>query len=180
MCNRCLKIKIKRFKNQDMAVFEQIYDEFKKLIMYYAVKLHYDDASSDLTLFFIELLYQMDLSRFKDDESDTISKYISVAIKNQYIALSAQNEQYIKVSNKLYDNLDGYFPNFEERFSLAESIKVLSRKQQAIIIYRYIYGYSDCEIALLLGITRQAVNRIKNRALLILKEFLLEGFKNEL
>ncbi len=172
MCNLCLKIKIQKFKKQDMTVFESLYDEFKKLLMYYAVKLHYDDAASDLTLFFIELLYQIDLSRFNSDESYSIRNYICVAIKNHYISLSVRNEQYNMLSNNLYENLDGYLPNFEDRFCLSESIKTLSRKQRLIIIYRYIYGYSDNEIAVLLSISRQAVNRLKNRALLTLKQFL--------
>ena len=180
MCNRCLKLKIIKFQNQDMAVFESLYDEFKKLIMYYAVKLHYDDSAGDLTLFFIELLYSIDLKRFDSDESFTIKHYISVAIKNQYITLSMQNDNYVRISNKLYDNLDGYLPDFEDRFSLLECIKTLSHKQKMIIIYRYIYGYSDNEIGVLLGISRQAVNRIKNRALITMKEFLTGEIANEI
>ncbi len=179
MCNLTLKSKILKFKKQDMSVFETLYDEFKKLIMFYAVRLYYDDAKSDLTLFFIELLYNIDLSRFESDESYSIRNYIAVSIKNQYISLSVRNQHYNKLSNCLYDNFDGYLPNFEDRFSLRESLKHLSYKQKMIIIYRYIYGYSECEIGEILGITRQAVNRIKNRALIILRESLTEEILNE-
>lgn len=179
MCNRCLKPIIEKFKKQDMTVFEPLYDVFKRLIMFYSKKLYYDDAAADLTLFFIELLYQMDLSKFGMDDSFTIKKYIAVSIKNHYIALSMNKDRYCKVSNKLYDNLDGYLPNFEERFSLLESINVLSEKQKMIVIYKYIYGYSDFEIAVLLGVSRQAVNRLKNRALVCLREFLAGETVNE-
>ncbi len=180
MCNRCLKILIQKFQNQEMTVFESLYDQFKKLIMYYAVRLHYDDAASDLTLFFIELLYQVNLWRFDSDDSLTLNNYISVAIKNQYISLSMQNNQYLKAFNKLYDNFDGYQPDFEDRFSLREGMKLLSKKQKIIIAYRYIYGYSEIEIALLLGISRQAVNRIRNRAISILRNFFNGEIENEL
>ena len=179
MCNRCLKPLIEKFKKQEMSFFEPIYDVFKKLIMFYSKKLCYDDAAGDLTLFFIELLYQIDLSKFLLDDSLSIKKYIAVSIKNQYIALSVNNDRYNKISNKLYNNLDGYSPNFEEQFSLLESINVLSEKQRMTIIYKYIYGYSDFEIAVLLGVSRQAVNRLKNRALSILREFLTEEIVNE-
>ena len=171
MCNRCLKPIIEKFKNQDMTVFEPLYDVFKRLIMFYSKKLHYDDAAGDLTLFFIELLYQLDLSKFATDDSISIKKYIAVAIKNQYISLSVNKDRYSNFSNRLYENSDGYLPDFENRYSLIESIKGLSKKQKMIIVYKYIYGYSDFEIAILLGISRQAVNRLKNRALICLREF---------
>lgn len=171
MCNRCIKALIEKFKKQDMTVFEKLYDVFKRLIMFYAKKLHYDDAAGDLTLFFIELLYQIDLSKFEEDDSISIKKYIAVSIKNRYIALSVNKDRYFKFSNNLYENADGYLPDFEDKLSLLESIKGLSEKQKMIIVYKYIYGYSDFEIAVLLGISRQAVNRLKNRALLCLREF---------
>ena len=172
MCNRMLKPMIQKFKNQDMSVFEFLYDEFKKLIMFYAKKLFYDDVACDLTLFLIELFYQIDLSKFMPDESLGIKKYIAVSIKNQYIALSLQRDKYNKISNKIYEDFDGYFPDYEESFSVLESLEILPEKQKTIIIFRYIYGYSIFEIAVMLGISRQAVNNLKNRALNTLKEFL--------
>lgn len=175
MCNRCLKTLIERFKKQDMTVFEPLYDVFKRLIMFYSKKLYYDDAAGDLTLFFIELLYQLDLSKFMADDSISIKKYIAVAIRNQYISLSVNKDRHSNLSNKLYENSDGYLPNFEDRYSLVESIKGLSEKQKMIIVYKYIYGYSDFEIAILLGISRQAVNRLKNRALISLREVFAGG-----
>ena len=80
MCNRYLKPIIEKFKKQDMGVFETLYDEFKKLIMFYSGKLCYDDAVSDLTLFLIELFYQIDLTKFDLDDSVTINKYIAKSI----------------------------------------------------------------------------------------------------
>ncbi len=173
MCNRCLKVLIEKFKKQDMTVFETLYDVFKRLIMFYSQKLHYDDAAGDLTLFFIELLYQLDLSKFESDDSISIKKYIAVSIKNRYIALSVNKDRYFKFSNNLHENSDGYLPDFEDRFSLLESIRGLSEKQKMIVVYKYIYGYSDFEISVLLGISRQAVNRLKNRALISLREFFM-------
>ncbi len=173
MCNKYLKPIIEKFKKQDMAVFETIYGEFEKLLKFYSNKLCYDDAAGDLTLFFIELLYRIDLTKFYLDDSVSIRKYIAVSIRNQYIALSQQWERYCKFSNKLYDNLDGYLPDFEDRFSLLESMDILSQKQKMIIIYKYLYGYNNFEIAVLLGVSYQAVNQLKNRALANLKDFLL-------
>ena len=41
----------------------------------------------------------------------------------------------------------------------------LSKKQRDVIIYKYFMNFTDVEIAEVMGISRQAVNRIKNRGL---------------
>lgn len=178
MCNRCLKLLIEKFRKQDITVFPILYDVFKRLIIFYSNKLNYDDALSELTLFLVELFYKIDLSKFSADESFSINRYIAVSIKNRYFALSSKKERYFKICNILNDNY-GYLPDFEGHICLIQSLKVLSHKQKNIIIYKYIYGYSDFEIAVLLGISRQAVNRLKNRALKCLKNFLAEETVDE-
>ncbi|HAQ41984.1 MAG TPA: hypothetical protein DCM73_14895 [Clostridiales bacterium] len=45
----------------------------------------------------------------------------------------------------------------------------LTELQKKIIVYRYIYGYSSQEIAQKLKVSRQAVNRTKNRAIKVIK-----------
>ncbi|MGE5632228.1 MAG: sigma factor-like helix-turn-helix DNA-binding protein [Caulobacteraceae bacterium] len=49
-------------------------------------------------------------------------------------------------------------------------LKSLSSLQKEIIRKRFLQGYSDSEIAQIFHISRQAVNRTKNRALLKLKD----------
>ena len=46
----------------------------------------------------------------------------------------------------------------------------LTALQRKVLVIRYLYGYSDAEIADQLHISRQAVNRAKNRAVAVLKE----------
>ena len=60
---------------------------------------------------------------------------------------------------------------FDNRTLLKEGMKFLSERQRAAVALRYIYGYSDAEIAHRLGITRQEVNRLERLGLEILREY---------
>lgn len=56
-------------------------------------------------------------------------------------------------------------PTFETKIELIQLIKPLTTTQKEVLYLKYFYGYSDSEISDKLHITRQAVNRTKNRAL---------------
>ena len=168
--NGLLKSLILKFRNQDMNAFAMIDDEFKRLIYKYSGKLCDDDAVQELTLFLIELLYSIDLTKFKDSKGDGLKRYIAVSIKHKYITVSKENDSYSKICETA-DICDNSFSDVLENISAKEALKCLSPKQRVIIIYKYFYCLSDSEIAKLTGISRQAVNRLKNRALLLLREF---------
>lgn len=68
-----------------MTAFPLIFEEFKKLINFYGAKLGYEDAASELTLFLIEMLYEINLSKFPDDSGEDIQKYIVVSIKTNIL-----------------------------------------------------------------------------------------------
>ena len=171
MCNSLIKPFIEKLKNQDMSGFPVLYSVFERLVDWYAIKLSYEDAASELTVFLIELFYEIDLKRFPNDSSFGIKKYIAVSLKNYYIALSQKRDKQRRFSNQLYEDLNGYCQNYDDKLSIIQCMTPLSEKQKLVLIYKYIYGYSDVEIANLLDISRQAVNRIKNRGLLVLKEY---------
>lgn len=171
-----LKPLIEKIKEQDMSAFPLIFDEFKRLINFYAAKLRYEDAASDLTLFLIELLYTIRLSKFEDNESDDIKRYIAVSIKNKYFSLSANHFNKEKYNDDFYDGYDVFYEDFLGRIFLDDSLKSLNDEQKIIIIYRYIYGYSIADIGQITNLSRQTVNKKKNQALKILRE---EFLKNE-
>ena len=170
MCNSQILPLIKQFKNHDMSVFEIIYAEFEKLIDFYSAHIGNEDASSELTLFFIELIYSIDLSHFKADCSFGIKKYIAVCIRNQYIALSRKADKLARYACPLYENCVFASEMYDEKIALEQIFAFLTEKQKMVLVYRYKYGYSDCEIAQKMKIRRQAVNRLKNRAFQILRE----------
>lgn len=173
MQNYLLKPLIDRIKKQDMSVFFQIYEEFKRLILFFGNKLGYEDATSELTLFFIELLYDINLEKFLSDNGEELHKYIAVSIKNKYIALSIEREKTIKFHSVLYEECCGITHKYEDNICVSRGVSRLNDAQRFVFFYHFVYGFSIAEIAEQLNISRQAVNKTKNQVLSILrKEFL--------
>jgi len=173
MSNCILKLYIKSFKNQKTEVFPLILRVFERLINYYARRLENSDDSQELNLFFIELLFSIDVEKFATDNSNSLAKYIAVAIRNKYIEISKSNSDY-KSHFLLFG--EGYFTANTDlmlKLEMVEMLDFLSEKQRQVIIYKFFYGYSDAEISQLMGISRQAVNNLKNRALETLRHIYL-------
>ena len=170
MCNRELMSIAEEIKNKNMSRFGEIYEAFAGLIRHFESKLGYDDAGQELTVFLLELVYSLDMSRFLPDESDSINRYIAVSVRNKYIALSVKKNRHILESGELFDSI-GCTTELDSSAALKEGMKQLSNRQRAAVTLRYIYGYSDAEIADRLCITRQAVNRLERRGLELLREY---------
>lgn len=174
MCNRILKPLIAQLKKQDMRSFPLVYEVFKKLIKLYAARLGYEDAVSELTLCLIEVVCGMDLSRFESDDSFGIQKYIAVCLRNRYIVLSMKKCEYEKCTVPIYDNVAAKKEKTDEVIMLNQAFNLLNQRQKEVLIYKYIYGYSDVELSKMYGISRQAVNGLKIRALAILRNFFIK------
>lgn len=171
MFNKILIKTVKEIQNQDMSHFSELYGVFEKLLRFYEKKLGYDDAGQELTLFLLELLYGLDTDKFMPDDTESLKRYIAVSVRNQYILLSKRNQRYALTCNELYDNLGHYSVEPDDGITLAEGLKLLSERQRLAVAYRYIYGFSDVEIADMLSVSRQAVNRLESRGLAVLREY---------
>ncbi len=170
MENSCLIALIKKFRNNDITVFPVIFSEFDALIRHYGNKSSADDTSQELTVFLLELLYKMELTPFYGASGDGLKRYISVAIRNRYIAYSRLNDR----KNEYSEFFDvGEETDFLSSYIIKDALEKLNHRQRQIIINRYIYNYSEKQIGEILGISRQAVNQTKNRAI----EFLRGYFK---
>lgn len=120
-----------------------------------------EDCKADMTLFFIELLHNMNIDSMDDNE---LNRYICVAIKNFYYDANKKINRTIL----MYTEFDeSYMSNDSKRvfYNLKDVLEELPFKQRQVIIWKYIYGFSDVEIASFLNISRQAVCRLKNRGL---------------
>lgn len=145
---------------------------FDNLLKKYARLLRYEDAYEDLQLFLIELLHTIKEKDIGSKSDGYIVKYIAVSIKNQYIAMSKRlkelkttafsdisDEQMVYVEqlaakdNK--NDISIYYPSNGK----------LSDREKLILELFFTKQYSIEEISYYLGISRQAVNQAKNRAL---------------
>lgn len=171
MCNKAIISLILKFRNNDGAAFMQIYNVFKKLIIHYGNRMYCEDGISELTLFLVELLHRLDLSQFKADTSFGVQKYIAVALRNRFIDISKKGRGEIFKTQLLEDTavfLDQYR---EEKILLSQALSALSDKKKQVLYYKFFEGYADTEIAEIMGISRQAVNKIKRRAFNEIKNF---------
>lgn len=171
MCNREIILIINEIKKNNNANLHRLLSVFEGLIYSYGKKLNYDDAGQELTVFLIELFNKINTDNFPSDASDGLKRYIAVAIRNKYISLSKSNQEIKNHNCELKDNVLFDFQNNDDAIMLKEGMKLLSEKQKLTLVLRYVYGYSDAEIGDKLSISRQAVHKLENRGLNILREY---------
>jgi RNA polymerase sigma factor (sigma-70 family) len=147
-----------------------ILEKFNKTIKYYARKLNYYCAETDLIIFMLILINKLDLKKIKNFKETNAVKYINGSIKYEYIRLSKKNS-YINSHEILIDtDIIDYIDNDNDKEELStessEFIKymdeILIGNQRKVFLY-FLNGYSVTEISKLTGISRQAVGKIKKR-----------------
>ena len=161
---------VREIRNGDMSNFQAIYDAFSRLINCYGRRIS-EDGREDLTLYFIELLYSVDINKFSPDDSSALNMYIAVSLRNYYITLSQKAQKALRFCNALLEEDAKYIFEPEDALSLKDGFLKLSERQRTVLTYRYFYGFSDREISNLLCISRQAVHQLELRAIAVLKEY---------
>lgn len=167
-------------KNNDEKSKLLILEKFRITINYYARKLNYYCAKTDLIIFMLTLINKLNLEKFKSFEEGTVVKYIQISIKHEYIRLSKKNS-YIN-SHEILMNTDiiDYIDKYKEELSSegSEFMKYMAGNlvgnQKKVFLYS-LNGYSNTEISKLIGISKQAVGKIKKRIAL---KFVEEHKKN--
>lgn len=142
-------------------------EKFMPLIKKKSYLLRYDDAIGDVTLAFIEVIHKIKLSGFVNDGKDyDIISYIQRSIHNAFISFSIKNCDYYNVNQIFDEDIIVRIKSDETltKLELKDMLSTLSELQRTVIVQKYFYGYSDEEIGNNLSISRQAVNRAKNRA----------------
>lgn len=173
MTNREIIPLIYGYQNNAMKGFDVLYSAFYQLLVHYGRKIDGEDTVQELTIFLMELLFDIKTERFYLDDSNSLQRYIAVCIRNKYIALSNQRQEINNYFEELYDWLSTNDGNLDDKIMLRAAISLLSKQQRSVILLKYFYNYTDVEIAAYLHITRQAVNRLKNRALSTMKKYFL-------
>ncbi|NYB75149.1 sigma-70 family RNA polymerase sigma factor [Sedimentibacter hydroxybenzoicus DSM 7310] len=157
--------------NEDAVLV--LYNMFLPKIKKCGRSLHYETSVTDITIKFLEFIKNTDIDRMSSKNDGAIVNYIDKFFTNTCINLSkAQKDSpqiiYLDDENTFINDI----PYYDDELSNLEYdyFQYLTNLQKKIIILKYIYGFSDQEIAISLGISRQAVNRAKNRGISIIKE----------
>lgn len=155
----------------------KLIEKFNPLLKKYAHSLYYEDAYCDLLVDFIELLNEIKGENLQSRDEGCLISYLTTSIHSSYIknliklkrshnqtiySDLSENELYyidtLTATNDTYINLE---------FDLLK--KFLTYPEYLVIKMTFYEGYSVTETANFNGITRQAVNQMKNRALKKLK-----------
>jgi RNA polymerase sigma factor (sigma-70 family) len=153
--------------------------KFNPIIKSYSRKLNYAEAETDLIIVLLETIISINLNNFEPENEGALVNYIHKVMKNKSVNLFKKN---ILRTVKPVEFDVTTIPdscNFDSQIFISRLLDSLPILQKEIIEKKFIYEYSDKEIAQLHGVSRQAVNRTKNRALNNLRNYLLnEGGQN--
>ena len=113
-----------------------------------------------------------------------IIKYIETALYHHYIKLSKQrNAKMAKEITYEYNDLTNLFDNNPSlNYLLSDEIYLdivrglLTEREFLCVKYIIIMGYTADQVAKLLGVTKQAINQCKQRALKKIRKGMFENF----
>jgi RNA polymerase sigma factor (sigma-70 family) len=148
-------------------LLEPILIKMQPLVKKYIRKLYFmekEDASQELNLALIEAIYHL-----KIYNNDAMSlTYLKKSVINKYNYLCKSNIKSVNKFNE-FEEISEDLPYIEkfndiEFFIDANNLlKSKSDKQKYIIKYIFSEEFSDSEIASILGVSRQYINKIKKK-----------------
>jgi len=164
----------------DKFYLEALINKFNPLLKKHAHYLDYEDAYSDMVLWFIVEIKNIKPNAIKNQNEASMLNYINMLVKNissklltlKIDAISSKPISYFDYDenggNIIIDQY-GTLDNYEE-LGYSGLLRILSKNEADVI---YAYFYLDCtekEIAKKLFINRGSVSRIKSRAIRKLRE----------
>lgn len=165
---------IEKAKSYDKFSMELLILKFDPILNSLSYKLGYDCAKTDLTIFFIKLIYSIKLESINTLSEGSVVNYIKTSFYREYYRLGKSQiicEYYEK--NDLYVPINDYH-KLEDKIFLDELVlkKIINEKQRYVLIKKYYYDFTDKEMAIELAISRQAISKIHKKAIENLKKYL--------
>ena len=160
--------KIIEAQNDHEEKLTVLIENFTPLLKKYASRMNYEDAFADLRLEFIEIILGIDPKRFVSYKEAQMLSYIKISVRNAYIRLSkikCEREKNSFLVEDIRDEIEKSQTDNYERIFLYDIKKYLSDSEFDVIYKHFFCGITINDIALLRGVSRQAVNQIKTRAI---------------
>jgi DNA-directed RNA polymerase specialized sigma subunit len=156
--------------------------QFDPLLKKYARKLYYPDAYCDLRLFFIDLIHYLADNKLKYPCDAYIVSYINKAVEHFYYKLllrkhislddlpfaSLSDEEAYLVESKL--SVDDTY----DKLLFDELKLILTDKEYRVIKKLFLENWQVIDIAKHYGVSRQSINKTKQRALSKIKRWYIE------
>ncbi|QAA30785.1 sigma-70 family RNA polymerase sigma factor [Clostridium manihotivorum] len=141
-----------------------IIEKFEPIINKYSKIIGSDDAKQEIILEVIKVLYKIPIHKETFKEDKYIVGYIKKAIIYKYWSLSKEKNKLFSCS---YDFDFNTISSMNEGYTieLYDLLNDLTKREQFVIVSKYINELSDNDIANTIHISRQAVNQTKNRSI---------------
>lgn len=165
---------IARVQKWDGKAIEEIFILFAPMLQKYNRLLKDEDGASQMRVFFLDTLHKISLVRMKNLEDPVLIRYIQYSLYHEYVrlkksaqfylnrhfAFTALSEKDLRTTETLLSAEDNYFTDI---FPAADA--GLTDKETFVLQKIFLEGFSVSEVAANSGISRQAVNQAKLRAL---------------
>jgi len=164
---------IRNSQNRDETATLLLLEKFRPLLKKYAHKLSYEDAFDDLQADFLALIQNLRLNEIHIHEDGGMVSYIATSVRSSYIKHIAQlkkNQNTLTFSD-LSEGGQAYIQAELAETDTYSDIEfhsicaLLTATEMKVIRSIYHSGYSVSETAVLCGISRQAVNQTRRRAI---------------
>ena len=138
-----------------------------KLFRLFINSARIDQVSSNLPviLFLIETVPSIPLERIGQENIGGLVRYIQAAVWHQLPKLRRRQREMMGYLEDLPLEVESPRSSLEEEVNFRLWLRPLTEKQKRIIQMSYLYQLSDQEIAGILGISRQAVYKIRQSAI---------------
>lgn len=169
-------------KTGDQSAMLEIIDMFQPAIQKYTRLMKYsEDAHSDIVLALIELIRVIDLDKLTCQSDYALINYISKTLYHKYIYISRLSRALSQVETQYDSDWEIELCNSSDSQFTSDVViqdllkRELTQKESYCIWEIVLLGRHATEVAAELGVTKQAVNQCKRRALKKLKKYFQQG-----
>lgn len=152
-------------------------NKFEPILKRCASSIKREDAYNDLVVFFISAIQTLNWEGIKNKEDSGLVKYLCAIVVHEYVRISKKQRTY-EQNTYLLEDVDESAYSFTNRFA-SETLHdvlfyydlsiILTEAEVEVVNLHYFSGFSIQEIADMRKTSRQAVNKIRTRALNKLK-----------
>lgn len=152
----------------------EIVDMFQPVVRKYSRMMNHDeDIASELVLALIELVHNIRLDKLDAPNDYVLISYIGRSLYHKYIYVSQKRCAVVNCEASYEDDAelerasyDPTIPKFSNDIEMMDFLRrELTNKEWFCVQLIVLQGHTATEVSEKLGITKQAVNQCKNRAL---------------
>lgn len=138
-----------------------LYREMASLVKHYTNRLYDDDGA----------LWEF-LANLVESDREISVRYAAVCMRHEWIRISKNESNYAAKHTELSEERFGKSTDYDTILDLRLALETISEQQRTVILLKYYWGFTLEEIAVLTGVSRQAVSQMIRRALRTLKKSL--------